>query len=88
MNKIAFYCVTIAALVLITLGGSLIWGYGKSKYNEGYSKANAEASEAAIKESKISSARLERIKRETKNISDPDIDGVLLDFGIMRSHAD
>lgn len=79
-----YFIMMIAAGVLITLGGFLIWRYGEAKDEAGYIRGISEANVAASKASSEAARDLEKEQNETAKIKDADIDAELISLGVMR----
>lgn len=87
MNK--YLTISIAAVVLLGLGGFLIHAYGKAKDTAGYNRAIAEYNAVSAKAGNQASKDLEGSQNEAKEYSDSGrIDDLLTGLGIMRKLED
>lgn len=83
-----YWIVSIAAAAIASLGGILIWRYGKSREEVGEAKANKARAEVDTIETVKAAENLKRIQHETQRIPDDDLDNELSAIGILRDDKD
>lgn len=86
--KIWLTVAAVAALVLTSLGGFLIIKYGDARYEAGKASAVADNATKAETQSQKDNAAYERNARDSRKLSDADLDADLVDLGIMRPDSD
>jgi hypothetical protein len=83
-----FLLLTLAAVVIISLGGFLLVRFGSAKYNEGFNVCQLEQSQAYSKRLKDGNVIMRQGRHEQEIKSDSDIDAGLRAAGIMREDSD
>ena len=84
MNRVLLLSVSLAAVVLLGLGGFLIHKYGSAKYAEG--KSNCEAAQLQVAADTANKDRAAFDRIQGRKIDDLDRAGAAL--GIMRPDED
>ena len=83
-----FLLLTLAAVVITSLGGFLLVRFGSAKYNEGFNVCQLEQSQAYSKRLKDGNVIMRQGRHEQEVKSDSDIDRGLRRIGGLRHESD